>query len=356
MSYELFITKNKVIMRKNFITLLLSGVSLMSNAQSSQDLYLTKPLSNEAIQNVEASTVGGSIAVSGGNNADARIEVYVRDNKNAALTKEEMKTRIEEDYDLNVTVSNHKLTAVVKQKHQNIKWNKSVSISYKIFVPENVSTDLSTSGGSISLKNVSGTQDFTTSGGSLEVDHVGGKVKGVTSGGSIDLSNSKDDIDLSTSGGSIEASDCTGKIKLITSGGSLRLSRMNGDINAVTSGGSAKADNIEGALSIHTSGSSIKLEDLSCSLEASTSGSDIEVSMKSLGKYIKLSNGGGDIDLKMPKGNGIDLDLRARKIRTDSLNNFTGSQDDHRLAGTLNGGGTPVTVDAGNGAIYLSWR
>jgi len=343
-------------MRKHFTILLLSAISITGNAQSSQDLYLTKSLSTEAIQNVEASTVGGSIEVSGGNNTDSRIEVYVRDNKNGTLTKEEMKSRIETDYDLNVSVSNHKLTATVKQKHQNINWKKSVSISYKIFVPENVSTDLNTSGGSIRLEKLSGTQDFSTSGGSLEVDHLSGKVRGRTSGGSIDLSDSKDDIDLTTSGGSIEASDCTGKIKLSTSGGSLRLSRMNGDINATTSGGSAKADNIQGALSIHTSGSSMKLEDLSCSLEASTSGSDIEVSMKSLGKYIKLSNGGGDIDLAIPKGNGIDIDLRARKIRTESLNNFNGSQDEQHIKGTLNGGGTPVTVDAGGGSIYFALK
>lgn len=340
-------------MRKYLGIALLSGVAFISNAQSSKDLYLTKPLSNAAIQNVEASTVGGSILVAGGNSADAKIEVYVRNNSGGTLSAEEMKARLEADYELNVSVSNHKLTAIVKQKHRNIKWNKSVSVSYKIYVPENVSTDLSTSGGSISLKNLSGRQDFATSGGSLEIDNLSGKVKGVTSGGSISLTNSKDDIDLTTSGGSIEASDCTGNIELTTSGGSLRLSRMNGDISATTSGGSANADNIGGSLSIHTSGSGIKLEDLTCSLEASTSGSDIEVSMKSPGKYIKISNSGGDIDLKMPQS-GINLDLRAEKIKTAALNNFSGSQDEHRLKGTLNGGGTPVTLDAGSGTIYLA--
>jgi hypothetical protein len=343
-------------MRRYFVILLFSGICLITNAQSSKDIYLTKPLSAEAIQNVEASTTGGSISVSGGNGSDARIEVYVKDNRGGTLTQEEMKSRIDADYELNITVNDHKLTAIVKQKHQNINWNRSVSVSYKIYVPENVSTDLSTSGGSISLKNLSGTEDFSTSGGSLEVDHLGGKVKGRTSGGSIDLTNSKDDIDLNTSGGSIEASDCMGKIKLSTSGGSLKLSRMDGDVNATTSGGSAEADNITGTLSIHTSGSGMKLQDLACSLDASTSGSDIEVTMKSLGKYVKISNAGGDIDLKMPRGNSINLDLYARKIRTDSLNNFSGSQDGHHLYGTLNGGGVPVTVDAGNGAIYLSWK
>ena len=343
-------------MKKYSVLFLLLSISFISNAQSSNDLYLNKPLSSEAIQKVEASTVGGSIVVSGGNSSDARIEVYVRDNRNGTLTKEEMKSRIDADYNLTLKVSNHKLTAIIKQKHQNINWKKSVSVSYKIYVPENVSTDLGTSGGSIKLENLSGEQDFATSGGSLEIDHVSGKIKGVTSGGSISLANSKDDIDLTTSGGSIEALDCTGKIKLATSGGSLKLSRLNGDINAITSGGSAKADNIEGVLSIHTSGSSIKLEDLSCSLEASTSGSDIEVEMKALGKYVKISNSGGDIDLKIPQGNGINLDLHANKIKTVSLTNFSGSQEEHDLEGTLNGGGTTVKLDAGSGTIYFALK
>ena len=170
-------------MRKYLGIALLSGVAFISNAQSSKDLYLTKSLSNEAIQNVEASTVGGSISVAGGNSADAKIEVYVRDNNGGTLSAEEMKARLEADYDLNVSAGNHKLTAIVKQKHRNINWKKSVSVSYKIYVPQNVSTDLSTSGGSISLTNLSGRQDFTTSGGSLNMDNLSGKIKGVTSGG-----------------------------------------------------------------------------------------------------------------------------------------------------------------------------
>src|ERR1700745_955582 len=123
-------------MRKYFAIILSLGMAFVSSAQSSKDLYLTKSLSGEAIQNVEASTVGGSISVSGGNSADARIVVYVRDNRDATLTKEEMKNRIDADYELNITVDNHKLTAIVKQKHQNINWNKSVYNSYTIYIPE----------------------------------------------------------------------------------------------------------------------------------------------------------------------------------------------------------------------------
>jgi hypothetical protein len=48
-----------------------------------------------------------------------------------------------------------------------------LSISFKVFVPKNTSTDLSTSGGSISLTNLTGEQKFSTSGGSLNIDNVG---------------------------------------------------------------------------------------------------------------------------------------------------------------------------------------
>src|SRR4051794_23334001 len=104
-------------MKKYLSIVLFSGISFISNAQSSKELYLTKSLAGEAIQTVEASTMGGSISVLGGNGSDARIEVYARDNRGETLTTEEMKSRIDADYDLNITVSNHKLTVVVKQKH-----------------------------------------------------------------------------------------------------------------------------------------------------------------------------------------------------------------------------------------------
>jgi DUF4097 and DUF4098 domain-containing protein YvlB len=97
-----------------------------------------------------------------------------------------------------------------KTKRKKYGLEKGLSISFKVFVLKNVSTDLSTSGGSINLTNLTGDQKFSTSGGSLHIDNVGGKIDGRTSGGSIHLENSRDDIDLSTSGGSIEASNCNG--------------------------------------------------------------------------------------------------------------------------------------------------
>ena len=346
-------------MKKYFLFLLLATlqISVLAQFKSDKEPLITKSLSNEAVKNIEVQTSGGSISVSGVAASEARVEVYVSPNNNKNdLSKEEIQKRLTEKYDLTISVANNKLTATAKSKARITDWRNALNISFRVFVPKNVSTDLTTSGGSISLANLSGDLQFSTSGGSLNVDNVSGKVDGRTSGGSINLENSKDDIELTTSGGSISAKNCDGKLRLSTSGGSLDLKDLKGNIKATTSGGSVMGRNVEGELIAHTSGGSIRLSDLSCSLETSTSGGNIDVSIKQLGKYIKISNSAGNIDLELPKGKGIDLDLSADKIKTDHLDNFNGKIDDDEVNGKLNGGGVSVRVNAGSGKISIALK
>jgi DUF4097 and DUF4098 domain-containing protein YvlB len=343
-------------MKKHLLVLLLAFAAISIKAQDRDKLYMTKSLANEAIKNVEAKTSGGSIEVSGGGGQEPRIEVYITSNNGHSLTKEEIQERLN-DYELNISASGNKLTAIAKTKVRNMNWRKALNISFKIFVSENTSTDLSTSGGSISLENLSGTEDFSTSGGSLTVRKLTGKITGETSGGSIDVSDSKDDIDLNTSGGSIDASNCSGKIRLETSGGSLSLHDLNGNIKAGTSGGSVNAKNIMGELNTSTSGGNVNLREMACSLEASTSGGNIDAEVAQVGKYIRLSNSGGKIDLQIPKDKGYDLKLYGDKINKNfTLEKFSGTIKEDKIEGTVNGGGIPVTVDAGGGKVSLSFR
>lgn len=328
---------------------------VVASAQDSKEPYMTKSLSGESIKQVEARTSGGSITVAGGNESNARIEVFVEANNNQKLSKEEIKQRLDELYNLDISTAGGKLSAIAKSKEQIRDWKKALSIAFRIYVPSNVSTDLSTSGGSIHLSDLSGSQKFSTSGGSLHLDKLSGKVDGSTSGGSIHLEDSKDEIDLRTSGGSIEAKNCSGNLKLATSGGSLDLNNLKGNINATTSGGGVHGDNIDGELAAHTSGGSVHLANLTCSLETSTSGGNIDVSFNSLGKYVKINNSAGNVALSIPKNKGLDLDLSG-EIANTSFDNFSGKIDDRTVRGKLNGGGVPVTVDANSGRIRLELK
>jgi hypothetical protein len=338
-----------------FITLTALQLSVMAQSNSEKEPYITKSLSNENVKDVFVETSGGSISVTGGSASQAHVDVYISSNNGKSLSKDEIQQRLNELYDLDVSVANNKVSAIAKQKKDIHDWKKALNISFKVFVTREVSTDLSTSGGSISLENLSGKEKFSTSGGSLDVVNISGNVDGRTSGGSIHLRDSKDEIELSTSGGSIDAKNCEGKLRLSTSGGSLDLADLKGEIRANTSGGSIHGMTIEGELISHTSGGSIHFSDLSCSLETSTSGGSIDVSMKELGKYVKISNSGGNIDLTLPKNKGLDLDLSGR-IGETHFDNFNGKINENEVNGKLNGGGVPVTVDAGGGRIYLAMK
>lgn len=347
-------------MKKLLILLLLGQQAAMAQYPTDNDPFLTKSLSADNIQKVKVETSGGSISVSGVPASEARIEVFIWQGNRKRTdrpSKEDIQKNLNENYDLDISVAGNKLTATAKRKRNGERWdNNSLSISFKVYVPKNVSTDLLTSGGSISLSDLHGTQDFTTSGGSLHVDKLSGHTTGTTSGGSIYVSNSTDDIDLTTSGGSIEAKNSSGNIKLTTSGGSLSLSDLKGDVKATTSGGNVHGNTIQGSLNASTSGGNVVLKELACSVDAATSGGNISVNIKELGAYVKISNSSGNIDLQLPGGKGLDLKLTADKIRTSSLNNFSGKVEDDRIEGKLNNGGIPVTVRGGSGRLSLSFQ
>jgi DUF4097 and DUF4098 domain-containing protein YvlB len=334
-----------------------SGILVQAQDSHKGLLYFNKSLTADAINQVDARTSGGGIEVTGVSPSEARIEVYVTENgHHGSYSKEEIQKMIDKEYEFSVTTSGNKLTAIAKQKRNFNNWNNSLSFSYSIYVPVACATHLNTSGGGISISNLTGEQHFNTSGGGLDVKGLTGKIVGQTSGGGITVSDSKDDIDLETSGGGIEARHCSGQIRLNTSGGSIDLNDLNGNIRATTSGGNVDAEKITGELVTHTSGGNMSMTGMMGSLEASTSGGNIEVEILETGKYVKLRNSGGSVRLQVPKGKGLDLDIHGDRIKTEGLSNFSGSLEKQSISGTVNGGGVPIDINAGSGGVTLALK
>ena len=98
------------------------------------------------------------------------------------------------------------------------------------------------------------------------------------------------------------------------------------------------------------------MSDLSCSLETSTSGGNINVEIKSLGKFVRISNSGGNVDVSIPGGQGLDLKLQADRIKTSTLQDFKGELNEKEITGTLHGGGIPVNIKASSGRVNLTLK
>ena len=323
-----------------FVSILLSATFFAAYANAQERTpFMTRTFSASSIKQVEATTSGGSLTLSGDANSNATVEVYV---SRSDWSAEKIKQFLNDNYTIDIKVENGKLYAVAKQKGSFFNWNnQGLSISFKISVPKQVDSNLQTSGGSIHISGLAGSQDFKTSGGSLSVDNVSGKTVGATSGGSISLTNSKDDIKLSTSGGSITAKDCTGTIGLNTSGGSLSLNNLSGNVSAKTSGGSVTANNIDGTFITGTSGGSVNLSGISGNVDASTSGGSMNVKITSVSDYVKLSNS-GSLNLSLPAGKNYNLDIKANKVETSGMKDFQGNMESNSVVGTTGNGGPQI--------------
>lgn len=345
-----------------FVSILLCLCSYSVVKGQGNTPFMTREFTVSSIKEVVSTTSGGSITVAGDAGSNAKVEVFIsRDN----WSKEKIKQVLDENYTIEIKVESGMLYAVAKQKKNISNWNtQGLSISFKISVPKQVNNNLQTSGGSIKISNLSGTQNFKTSGGSLTIENVSGNTIGATSGGSINVTGSKDNIDLKTSGGSITAKDCSGKIILKTSGGSLNLSKLNGNINASTSGGSVKLDDITGNISASTSGGSVTVNDvtgtlitstsggsmrlsgISGNVEAKTSGGSMDVKIKSTSDYVKLSNS-GNINLSLPAGKGYNLKVKSNnKIDLLGLKDFSGKVEERNIDGTVGKGGAEINVQS----------
>ena len=338
---------------KNILFLALALIMVLNVSSQDQQPFMVKSYSG--VKRVKASTAGGNLTVEGSDVKESTVKVYIRSSDyNQKLSDSEIRERLEKDYTLRMETEGDLLVLQAKNRN-NVNWKKGLSISFEVIVPRSTSSDLTTSGGNIELRGVEGKQDFVTSGGNLVVKDVRGNIKGTTSGGNITAEGLSENIDLVTSGGNVNARSCKGKLTLTTSGGNINLDELEGTISASTSGGNVYGESLKGEVLAATSGGNVELEKIYGSVRAATSGGRLRVSIEEIGKYVKLGNSGGDIDLDLPSGKGYDLDIKASRIKTEALSNYSGSMSESRLDGKLNGGGIPVTIDKA-GTVRLSFH
>jgi DUF4097 and DUF4098 domain-containing protein YvlB len=321
-SRNLYLTKVLVALTFSLIFSLLlvssSTASAAKGAFSQDDPYRVEEFSIGTPGALQVRTSGGHITVEGSNSNSVRVEMYVRKN-GKTLTPNDIDL---DKWEIDISKSGNSIKAIAKHKG-NSNWsswnNNRPSISFVVFAPKQMSADLKTSGGHIEAKNLMGNQKIGTSGGHLNLSNLKGTIEARTSGGHIDLSNLEGDLTVRTSGGHISANTVAGTLQAKTSGGHIKLSDISGSVRAATSGGSITAD------------------------------------LKSIGQYVDLRTSGGNVDLSIPDGAGVDLALRGTFVH-GKLNNFSGEMDKNKINGKLHGGGPKISARTSGGTVSLNFN
>jgi hypothetical protein len=121
-------------------------------------------------------------------------------------------------------------------------------------------------------------------------------------------------VDLTTSGGDISVAEMTGAVKTRTSGGGLKFTRIRGQIDGHTSGGGIQVNDCEGPLNIHTSGGGVTIKNANGRVDAKTSGGSILASFSSpFSDDVRLETSGGDVTMQVATDSAFNLEASSNE-------------------------------------------
>lgn len=267
-------------------------------------------------------TMGGAIKVETGPGNVVKIEVKERINASTDAEADEMLKHLT----LTLEQQGNDVTAAARYDDERASsWFHSgswppVQCEFTVTVPARYNVDLKTSGGGISVGDLTGAVVAHTSGGGLRFGRITGTVDGHTSGGGI----------------SLEA--CTGDVSVHTSGGGIHLGPVGGNAEVHTSGGGISIKGIAGVVKAHTSGGPIDVAfagPLKGDCEFSTSGGGITVHVDPKSDFnLDAHTSGGGVRCELPV-------------------TVVGEIKPSRLVGKVNAGGHELKLRSSGGGIRV---
>ncbi len=298
------------------LLILLFGIFSIAEAQPSDRAYRVDTFSTSSSPSVQVTTSGGSVNVIGHTENEVKVEMFVRRGRSYITPSD---TDLS-DFDITIEKDGDRVIAEAQRKRSGVfRGGRNISISFKVFAPQNA------------------------------------EVEGRTSGGSVSAENLLNGLDLSTSGGSVTAKKVEGDINLRTSGGSITIEEASGNIIARTSGGSVRARDLYGEAELRTSGGSIRLENISAKISARTSGGGIRGSFTTFLDDIELQTSGGNIRIELPESDHFDLNLSGQRVEV-SLQNFSGEMERNRVNGKVGNGGPMLSATTSGGSVRLDYH
>ncbi|MEO8511953.1 MAG: hypothetical protein ABI543_00205 [Ignavibacteria bacterium] len=209
------------------ISLLISSIMIKVTTADDAKLLFEKNIPTESGKELVTSLVAGSIQVSSWSSNEVSVKVYGNDEaeEKIVFSAEQISTGVKVD-----------------GKQKDTKNMRNLTIRVEIIVPQSYSIKLYSSGGDLSVKDISGKIETNTSGGSISIGNTNGDLEAYTAGGNVNIEVSTGNIKVSTSGGKISASDFDGNLDASTAGGDINLTGKNGRIDASTAGGNIRLD------------------------------------------------------------------------------------------------------------------
>ena len=248
-----------------------------------------------------------------------------------------------------------------------------VSTNLEIFLPKNVSVDVSTRHGDVKIHTRQGNVRASTSHGDVDVDEVTGDttvsmrhgdLRAANLTGSLEIDGSLSDVDISTVGGLVRINaEVMGNFKTVelkkglqfhSSRTDLQIEQLTGELNM--DGGDLRVGQCDG-FQITTRSKDIHLDDVTgdVRVEHNNGNVDVHVSQVPVGN-IRVDNRRGDIELVLPSAASFNASATTRRGEVESDFDAIHVSPEHGMtiaSGTVGKGGPKIAVTSESGGIQI---
>lgn len=258
------------------------------------------------------------IRTGGGSEARVTVTAYARDLAFARDVFERM--------DFEASAGGGDLRVVTRAEDRDYDWREwrergGADFVATITVPRRFDLEVRTGDGDIRIGTIEGVASIQTGDGDVTLEGIAGPRVSLRTG------------DGDVAAGVVEATE----IELRTGDGDLRFDRLVGSVRASTGDGDLALRGVEGDVT------------------ASTGDGDVEIDIARF-DGLSVRTGDGDVVILADPSIRAEVDIEGSDLELGEAFTLTGRLYDHRLSGTLNGGGPRLSVRTGEGSVTIRSR
>lgn len=167
----------------------------------------------------------------------------------------------------------------------------------------------------------------------------------------------RSDLEVTTGDGDVEVGSFEGAHRIRTGDGDIAIAELSGPrIEIHTGDGDVRARRLDaGTVRVQTGDGDLALQEVAGTCSVQTGDGDVSLGVARF-EGLSIRTGDGDVVVALDPGVGADLDLAGEDLEIDRPFRVAGTLREHRVEGTLNGGGPALLVRTGDGSIRIRAR
>lgn len=303
-----------------------------SSAQSEVRSTVQRQLEvDEIVKEVELSTVFGAISVERSPDSILRLDYTITASSNNQAAADQKRDSVT----VKTEMENGKLLFVPMEGDKKLDQD-SVSIDYKLYVPNTTKLKLENKEGTVDIHGIEGDIKATSQRGSIRISNVKGNLVVNSTQGSTYLSAITGDVELKGRNSLDVVDDVKGSLTLDSrSASSIMLSQVTGKVTSHSENSSFTLKGMDGPVRLSSRGSDVLLDDI----HGDT--------------YI--SDHSGTITFILPEEEGYQINAKLDGGRLQAPIPFEKemANDQTNLKGVIGAGSWKIDIKAVSGEIYM---